>query len=209
MTSALHQLHNAGRVHLRGRPAAWSNALRILLMVLIGLIGVLVVGAPILLVTLAVTGRASITAGTVVSALAAIVMLALLGAVVVLVYRRHSRLRDVECSPVVLEPRGITLRGIGPIPWHDFGAAQHRMVRAEHDTGYVRRAVMELTPSGFFAVNEQLPESLRDRISPATGPAWIRQRHCIYVPGVDGLRQREVMDLINRAHWMFTSFRQV
>lgn len=61
-----------------------------------------------------------------------------------------------ERQEVVLSPAGITLRGVGPIPWADFGPAGHRMVEAEYQSGRIRRAVMELTPRGRVNVNERL-----------------------------------------------------
>lgn len=78
------------------------------------------------------------------------------------------------------------------------------MVSAERTDGFVRRAVMPLTDSGLFAVNERLSPELRERISPPTGPVWNRHHRYLYVPGGDGLAQAEVRQLINTARQMFS-----
>ena len=121
--------------------------------------------------------------------------------------RRQEQFRDTERQPVVLEPRGLTLRGIGPIPWADFGPAVKKMVPAERDEGYALRAVMPLSTSGLFNVNERTPHKMRDRISPAMGPFWNRHHRYIYVPGIEGLNQSEVMYLINVAHELHARIR--
>src|SRR5699024_12538047 len=56
------------------------------------------------------------------------------------ILRRQERFRDTERQPVLLEPRGLTLRGIGPIPWADFGPAEKKMVPAERNEGYALRS---------------------------------------------------------------------
>src|SRR5699024_8441981 len=111
--------------------------------------------------------------------------------------RKQRRFRATEVSPVIIQESGLTLRGVGPIPWDDFGRAGHRMVPAERDSGFVRRAVMELSPSGFANVNQRLPQELRARLSPVIGPVWNRHHRFIYVPAAEGLRQGEVMQVIN------------
>ena len=99
---------------------------------------------------------------------------------------------------------GLTLRGLGPIPWADFGPAEHRMVQAAHDSGYTRRAILPLTPTGMVNVNERLTAEQKKVVGPATGSLWNRQRRqYIAVPGVLGLRQVEVMHLINVGHEMY------
>src|SRR5699024_1971104 len=77
--------------------------------------------------------------------------------------RTISRYRTTARAP---EPRGLTLRGIGRSPWTDFGPAEKKMVPAERNEGYALRAVMPLSTSGLFNVNERTPPKMRDRISP-------------------------------------------
>lgn len=202
---AMRELHVTGRVQLPGRPALWSRVTRGLTLVLLLLIGVAGCAGLVGMLAAAVNGSVRITAITVMSMIMVAAMLAGMVALVLWWRRSLSRYAEVERSPVVLEASGLTLRTIGPIPWWDFGPAEYRMVPAEHNSGYTRRAVMRLTPSGFHGVNVLLPAHLRSRVSPVHGPIWNRRHEWIYVPGVDGLSQREVMDLINAARALFMS----
>lgn len=180
----------------------WSSAMRWLFLVLLALVALLAVGG-LVAIPFALASGAEVTAATVLGFFGVYAMLAVMATLIGVGYRRQKRYRAVERQDVVLEAGGITLRGVGPIPWRDFGPAQHRMVRNEHSDGLVRRAVMPLTASGFAGVNQRLAPALRVRISPATGPFWNRTHRHIYVPGVEGMRQGEVMWLINAAHQMF------
>ena len=202
MNAAWAAVQGAGWVSLPGAPAVWSSAMRWLFLVLMVLVGLLAVGG-LVSVPFALVSGVEVTAATVFGFLGVYAMLAVLATLISVGYRRQKRYREVERRAVIIEARGITLRGVGPIPWRDFGPAQHRMVRNEHSDGWVRRAVMPLTASGFVGVNQRLDPALRERISPATGPFWNRTHRHIYVPGVEGMRQGEVMWLINAAHRMF------
>src|SRR5699024_12301555 len=117
--------------------------------------------------------------------------------------RRPYPSRQSERRHVFLDARGLARRGTGPIPWADFGPADKPMVPAERDEGYVLRAVMQLPASGLFNVNERTPPEMRDRLSPAMGPFWNKHHRYIYVPGGEGLKQADVMHLINAAHKLF------
>lgn len=204
MQQAMNSLHGTGRVSLPGAPARWSSLTRVLLVVLLCLIGLLGLGGMIVPLIMAATGNwpgGAALAGV----LGAMVMLGGVATLVFWIFRRQNAYRDIERQPVRLDPGGLTLRGIGPIPWSDFSAAEHRMVPAEHDSGWVRRAVMELTPRGLYAVNELVSPEMRRRISPPSGPLWNRHHRFIYVPGVEGLSQSEVMELINTAHRKYSA----
>ncbi|HIV56695.1 MAG TPA: hypothetical protein H9902_01945 [Candidatus Stackebrandtia faecavium] len=204
---AYNELRTTGRVRLTGAPALWSNTIQILLTVLIVLVGLLGVGGIVGGIAVIASGAVRVTPATIVGGVGVFAMITV-GLVLLLALRRkRETYRGLERTDVVVEPRGLTLRGVGPIPWHDFGPAEHRMVRAEHDSGYTRRAVMALSQSGYVNVNRRLPLHLRSRVCPATGPMWKRDHRWIYVPGVDGLGQNEVMQLINTAHSMFTGYR--
>ncbi|NYF97563.1 hypothetical protein [Janibacter cremeus] len=201
--SAMRELRDTGRVRLPGRPALWSRWTRGLTLVLLIMIGVAGCAGLVTVIVAAVNGSSRITAATVVGMAMVAAMLAGLVALVLWWRRSLSRHVGVEHSPVVLEASGLTLRGVGPIPWRDFGPARNMMVRAEYSSGWTLRAVMPLTPSGLVNVNERTSAHLRRRISPSTGPAWNRGHRWIYVPGVEGMRQADVMQLINVAHQMF------
>lgn len=201
--SAWAVLQETGRVSLAGAPATWSRAMRWLMLALGALLILLAVGG-LVAIPFALASGLQVTAATVVGFFGVYAMLAVMGALFSVWYRRRQRYRALEYEAVVLEAGGITLRGVGPIPWRDFGPAQHRLVRSEHSDGYTRRAVMPLTELGFAGVNQRLAPALRERISPATGPFWNRTHRHIYLPGVEGMRQGEVMWLINAAHQKFS-----
>lgn len=195
-------LRQTGQVTLRGEPATWSRVTRWLFLVLGGLVGLLAL-APVVVIPLVLLGGAEISLGIVFGVFGVYAMLTGLGVLLVLGYRRQVRYLALERQPVILDARGLTLRGVGPIPWHDVGPAEHRLVRNENSDGFVRRAVMPLTASGLAAVNQRLAPELRPRISPATGPIWNRTHRHVYVPGVKGMSQGEVMGLLNAAHQLF------
>ncbi|WP_417216206.1 hypothetical protein [Arthrobacter sp.] len=198
---AMGTLQSTGAVRMPGRKAAWSRATRWLLLVLICFVCLLPVVLVVVLV--ATWGQFQIGVGTIMGFLGFLVMLAGALTLVVWGYRRHTTSSAQELQDVTLDASGLTLRGIGPIPWQDFGPADYRMVRSEHGSAFTRRAVMPLTPSGLVMVNERTPLALRSRISPATGAFWKARHLNIYVPGVEGMTEGEVMQLINTAHWMF------
>lgn len=194
----MNTLHQTGRVSLQGTSAVWSTTTRVLFIVLIALIGFVVVGGTIAVVVLGVSGP-GVSPGAIIGFFTSFVMMGGVAALVTYGFRKQNRYRATESEPVILEPNGLTMRGVGPIPWMDFGPAEHRMIPAERTDGYARRAVMELTPAGLYNVNERTPPETRQKISPAMGPFWNRHHRYIYVPGVEGLKQREVMELINTA----------
>ncbi|MCW4458025.1 hypothetical protein [Microbacterium sp. MPKO10] len=201
---AVSMLQSTGSVRMPGKPALWSGAMRWLFLALIVLVLiVLVVVGPIGIIA-ALVSDVSVTPATIFGIIACYAMLAGVLALLFTLYRRQGRYKQIEHSVVRLEPQGLTLRGVGPIPWRDFNPAQSTLVPAEHDSGYVLRAVMPLSPSGFANVNQRLPPNLRGRLCPASGPIWNKAHRYIYVPGVEGLSQGEVTDLLNRAHSMYS-----
>lgn len=186
-----------------GRPAGWSKARRWLFLVLIGLVSLVGLGAAIAL-GLVLSGESLRVTGATISGIISVYAMLFGGlALLITTYRRQLEFADLEREEVRLETRGMTLRGIGPIPWQDFEPARSMMVRAEHSGSYTLRAVMPLTQLGLVNVNQRMPRQLRGRISPAVGPFWSRRHRWLYVPGVEGMPEGAVMELINTAHWMF------
>ncbi|MGP5072766.1 hypothetical protein ACTXOR_11250 [Arthrobacter rhombi] len=200
---ALKALQTTGAATMPGKPAWWSKATRGLFLVLIVLVSLLAVGLPIFLIVFPSSESVRVTGATIVGFTTVEAMVTGGLALLITGYRRHGEYVDFECRDVRLEARGMTLRGIGPIPWEDFGAAQSVMVRSEHSGGYTLRAVMPLTASGLFNVNTRMSRRLRRYVSPALGPFWNRHHRWIYVPGVEEMSEGDVMELINTAHWMF------
>lgn len=203
LQQALNALHQSGSVRLNGAPAVWSKTLLVLFRILLGLVVLLAVGGLVGVVSVVLFVENPPWFGVIFGYITSLGLMIGLFCLVRHGLRRQEQFRDTERQPVVLEPRGLTLRGIGPIPWVDFGLAEKKMVPAEKDDGYTLRAVMPLSNSGMFNVNERTPPDMRDRISPPMGPFWNRHHRYIYVPGVEGLKQAEVMQLINTAHRMF------
>ena len=200
---ALEELQATGVVTMQGRPAGWSKARRWLFLVLIGLVSLLGLGGAITLGVVLPDESLRVTGMTIFGIISVYAMLFGGMALLIKTYRRQLEFADLEREEVRLEARGMTLRGIGPIPWQDFVPARSMMVRAEHSGNYTLRAVMPLTQPGFVNVNQRMPRQLRGRISPAVGPFWNRRHRWIYVPGVEGMSEGAVMELINTAHWMF------
>lgn len=211
MSPALQQvmetLQRTGSVRLSGAPATWSNTLLVLFRILMGLVILLASGGLVGVISVSIVAENPPWFGMIFGCITGLGLLTGLFFLIRHGMRRQEQFRDTERQPVVLEPRGLTLRGIGPIPWADFGPAVKKMVPAERDEGYALRAVMPLSTSGLFNVNERTPHKMRDRISPAMGPFWNRHHRYIYVPGIEGLNQSEVMYLINVAHELHARIR--
>ena len=186
---------------LAGRSSVWSGGIFFAHVVLIVLLSCLILAA--LIVPPVLIGISDFPAGGLIGMFGVLAMLTILLLFVVRGLRKQRRYRRTETDPIVVEQAGLTMRGIGPIPWADFGPAEHRMVPAERDSGFVRRAVMELTESGFANVNHRLPRELRIRLSPEIGPLWNRHHRFIYVPAAENLRQGEVMQLISAGRRVF------
>lgn len=198
---AVHLLRTEGGVTLPGERSTWSRTLQVLVVVLMWLVGLLAVGAVVAPVVVAIAG-VDLTGAVFVSVPLVLLMLLGLGLWLRSVRRRRRDHAEAELLPVTLDRRGIVLRGVGPIPWSDVEPARRAFVRAEHDTGWVRRAVMPLTAQGFSNLNTHLPSDVRDRLGPHRGPAWAKRHTAVYVPAVQGLAESEVMDLINTARAM-------
>ncbi len=188
LQQAMHTLHQTGRLRLEGAPAVWSKSMLVLLKITMGLVILVAVGGFIAVVSVAIFVENPPWGGMVSGYIMCLGMMTVLFFLIRYALRRQERHRETERQPVLFDPRGLTMRGIGPIPWRDFGPAQKKMVPSENDDGYTLRAVMELTNSGMFNVNERIPPEMRERISPVMGPFWNRHHRYIYVPGVDGFK---------------------
>lgn len=188
-----------GQVTLEGRAPASLRIMSVLTWVLIVMTTGLTVGMIIMIIVVMANGTFVSPIG-----FGAPVMAAGLVALTLLLRRRHLRLVNRFRMPVAIGTRGILLRGIGPIPWHDFLPPTHRLVAARYDDGMTRRAIMPLTQSGFNNVNV-LPASERTIIGAAKsrlfrgGPV-----DHIEMPGVEGLSSEETMQLIAEAHQHFS-----
>lgn len=68
------------------------------------------------------------------------------GLVAGLTLRRRSR--NVRGAVWTVDTRGITIDGVGPVPWGDLEAPTHRFEPNPYDDGYQRALVMPLTDAG-------------------------------------------------------------
>ncbi|WP_456284822.1 hypothetical protein [Microbacterium sp. JZ101] len=106
-----------------------------------------------------------------------------------------DRLRS-ERQPVVVEAAGITLRGIGPVPWSDVDAPERRRIPVKGDIGGIC-AVMPLTAQGRARVSRQ-PAWWRLRVGPR--PYLRTDVPCLLLPGIEGLTEDEALQLLSTAH---------
>lgn len=127
-----------------------------------------VVGALVLVVLGLVIAEAALLAVGAIVAVAAAVALVLGFAL-----RRASR--RPGGPRWVVDARGITVDGVGPVPWIDLEPSTYRMEPAARSDGYERTLVMPLTPAGAQralalapASRRVLNEGVRDTL--LTGP---------------------------------------
>jgi len=64
---------------------------------------------------------------------------------------------------------------------------------------------MPLAPSGMTTVNQRLPHELRTLLSPRYGVLGNRHHRWIWVPGVAGISEPDVMEPINWTRALFLS----
>ncbi|MFF2653908.1 hypothetical protein [Streptomyces sp. NPDC058045] len=198
---AVHSVQTTGGVMLKGAPSSDTGALRVLTTVLIGLVLTVAVGG-LVFVPIALTSGVRFTVASVFGIITVYALLAALVARLVFARRGQGRYAEIERLPVSLDAAGLTLRGVGPIPWGDFAPAQYDLVINKSSGNYTRRAILRLSDSGLIAVNQHLPAELRERLGPS-GNIWDRRHRWIAVPGVEALHEREVMQLIN---WVQTVY---
>lgn len=111
-----------------------------------------------------------------------------------------DRIRAEEL-PVRLDASGVSLRGIGPIPWADLRVPEHRWVPVKNDIGG-QCTVMPLTPQAQARVSAQ-PGHWQVRVGPK--PYLRLVPPFLLLPGVEGLSEDEVVHLFRFAHSRFSS----
>jgi len=202
MSQAVHALQTTGRVRLTGAPALRSSVRRGLYSVLLVLVAVLGVGGLAVVIGAALAG-ARFTAASVAGLFSALALLA--GGFVLLVRRRHRQGRYVEAErlPIEIDARGLTVRGVGPVPWHHLQPAQYDLIRSESDNAYERRAISYLTQPGLVAVNQQLPPEARLRLGPPYGLVGDRHHRWVDLPSAEGISEPEMIELLNWARQSF------
>ncbi|MFC7402602.1 hypothetical protein [Citricoccus sp. GCM10030269] len=193
------ELRARGTVTLPGRPSTWTRVLTVLMTVLLVMVAGLVVAGIITLLVVSINGVAVHPVGFAVP-----LMLAGLGWLLLRAFRSHRAFATAQTLPVTLSPQGFTVRGIGPVPWHDVQPPAHHLVPSQHDSGYERRAAMALSPSGLRNV-AALSREQRKLLGPVKRSIFARSdMNYIYVPDAEGLSTDETMQLFRTAHEMFT-----
>lgn len=210
---ALHILRTTGQLHLTGAPSPGQVAARQLLTVLKVIVVILIVGCVVAFVGLAVGGAIGVFSAPGEKLITFGVIAAVLGAalIVILISIRHlRRVSSVARLPVEFDARGLTLRGVGPVPWTDFEPARVRMVQSRSDGAHYRAVIMPLTPSGLNAVNGRLPGPLRDRLGEVSGGLFSGNigHRWIIAPSSVELHERDMIELINTARAEFIARRR-
>ncbi|MDA3646134.1 hypothetical protein LZ318_29740 [Saccharopolyspora indica] len=195
---ALQHLREHGSISLPGRTSdpylRWQKRRRISLVVFstIGGFGVLAAVLGFLLRAVAVWALLIPVGG-----LLAFVGIVAAGALALLGGAHRFRLH-AETQPVMLDSRGICLRGIGPIPWSDLAAPGHRRIRTKNDVSGMC-AVMPLSTQGHARVNASF--SSRTLL---IGPKPYLRSDVPYLllPGIDGFTEAETVQLFQTAYAM-------
>ena len=119
--------------------------------------------------------------------------------VVLLLRRQMNPRRSAETQPVTIDPLGVTLRGIGPLPWTWLAPPERRRVPVRNDIGGVC-TLMPLTPEGHSVVNAQ-PGWWRHLVGPK--PYLRFDIPYLLLPGIEGLTEEETMYLFRIVHERF------
>ncbi|WP_144794917.1 hypothetical protein [Kocuria palustris] len=101
----------------------------------------------------------------------------------------------VEEQPVVLDGLGVSLRGIGPLPWSVLGPPERRRIRVKNDVGGLC-PVMPLSPEGRAMVRAQSLWWQR-RVGPR--PYLRFEVPYLLLPGIDGFTEDQTIELFGRA----------
>lgn len=112
--------------------------------------------------------------------------------------------RGAEKTPVVVDPAGIILRGVGPLPWSFVMRPERRLNAAKYDISG-DSIVMPLTPAGYAYVQAQAPW-WRRRVG--TIPDLNHDVTVLLLPGIAGLTEVETAHLFATAHEKFGRMRR-
>ncbi|MGC5628671.1 hypothetical protein ACPYO6_10555 [Georgenia sp. Z1344] len=188
------RLRATGTLVLRGS-ATRAPVVETVAIVLVVLIGGVLLHALALVAAFMEFGFLSVVqmlGGVIVLCVAGIVALAVVGT-------RSARLRASEAEPVVLDDRGLAMRGVGPLPWHALGPARISTWRGADGEARGRRGSVPLTGLGIQLVEGELTGRDWFRLRARVRPSWTGQPPAIDLPGVVGMSAREVAILVNAA----------
>src|SRR5699024_7857409 len=121
LQQAMETLQRKGSVRISRAPADWAKTLVVQFRIVMGVVILLAGGGLVGVISVSIVADNPPWFGMI---FGYITSLGLINGLFFLIrhgMRRQEQFRDTERQPVLLEPRGLTLRGIGPIPWADFG----------------------------------------------------------------------------------------
>lgn len=189
----LHELRTRGHVRVEARHQGGHNASLIaqalgwpiLVLGVITLVGVLVSDADHVMVAVA------------------FLLVGLVAAPMGLLLRRTSR--RAAGAVWTMDARGITIDGVGPVPWADLMPCTRRMEPAAHDSGRQLTLVMPMTPAGAQRALLLTPESRRVlhagvRDTPLTGPQPVTS---LRIVTMKELTAEAFASFLDQAHAMY------
>lgn len=193
---AVHRLRETGHVTLPGRESAplkrWLRGRRRLAIASGIVTGV---GLVAFIVGLALHDVGSWPLAILIGAFVTFTGLVVLIVVIAGNQLMRGRIR-AETQPVSITPAGVTLRGIGPIPWSDLARPERRNIVVRSDVGG-RCTVMPLTHQGHARANAQ-PNGSTHLIGPK--PYLRFDVPYLLLPGIAGLTEDETLELFRIAH---------
>lgn len=135
-------------------------------------------------------------------ALGLIPLLALLGGL----WYWLGRIAAREGQPVVISPAGLTVKGVGPVPWRHLMPPEVQWQRVQHDSGHERVPVMPFTAEG-LAHAQQLPPGQRQQLS-GRGTLVSPPPPVVRLPkSIRGFSPDEYLSLLAEARDVFTRLR--
>lgn len=117
-----------------------------------------------------------------------------------------GRIAAKEGQPLVITPAGLTVKGVGPVPWRHLMPPEVQWQRAQHDSGHERVPVMPFTAEG-LAHAQQLPSGLRQLVS-GRGTLVSPPPPVVRLPkSIRGFSRDEYLSLLAEARDVFTHLR--
>lgn len=196
LDGVLGQLHHHGAVSLpgswAGATARWLRRRRILMGTMFG-----ISGTGVLTVVLGLALRNVGVWALLIPLGSLLAFVGLMGGAIAGLLGRLMRDRlGAERQPVLIDQQGVTLRGIGPLPWRFLGPPARLHVRVKNDIGGAC-TLMPLTPEGHRVVNAQAGP-WRALVGPR--PYLRTEIPYLLLPGIEGLSEDEVVQLFQYAH---------
>lgn len=186
----MHQLRTRGVVQIE----ASNRASRTAAILFLALAPLLILGGLIMAAVGVAGGRGGITMGGV-----ALLLVGVGGVLSGLALRRRARRAPGALWTV--DGRGITIDGVGPVPWFDLTPPARRMEPAPHDEGRQLALVMPLTPDGRQRALALLPTARRVlnaavRESLVTGPQPLTS---VRIPAMKEMSAEAFAEFLDRA----------